>query len=297
MIASRALAGRSTIGLERRIGVLDWRYAALLLFSRGFQERSKRPKIGAGIPVKPPLAPKKPLDDWDIESDPEGDFEPTRKCKSLLKKRGRWSLHMAKILATFSSTSLNNAIKWGCLPDECYDAVKTLQKMEATGVLVGKRRLYNYLAGLLHNASPSVVEYVLHSLQREEPAIKRIGGIRDNEMEEYTMSLSDKWFDGLMSGNLNIHNDIHCLPYEMFDREELRWLIKNLKGRIYMRDKLPMKDPLWEHRSTKCVRAENRLRRFLQDLARRDYSGKAYDKAQKEEAKTGVCRPFVLNWK
>ncbi|EFJ18569.1 hypothetical protein SELMODRAFT_420023 [Selaginella moellendorffii] len=115
--------GRSTSGLEKRIDGLDWRYATLLA-------RFKRPKIGAGIPVKPPLAPKKPLDDWDIESDPEGDFEPTRKCKSLLKKR------------------------WGCLPDECHDSVKTLQ----------------------------LVEYILHSLQREDPAINRIGGIRDKEV-------------------------------------------------------------------------------------------------------------------
>lgn len=190
-------------------------------------------------------------------------------------------------LASFSSDQIKRVMRAASLGEEVYDALMLAKRLGAD-VREGKRRHFNYIGKLLREVEPDLMDTLINAtnqgdLTRIQALIASAkegaddAGVSDfNDLEtesedegessEEYMAIAARWFDGLISQNVELTKEVYSLQSVDFDRQELRKLVRKVQlVHEQRKDVTPDKQ---KEVDAALVTAEKSLNRFLHSVAK-----------------------------
>lgn len=166
-----------------------------------------------------------------------------------------------------------------------------LAKRLGPDIREGKRRQFNYIGKLLREVEPELMDALIeatkdgdHSrLQALSVSNAWVGKDDDDEGDEdfeeeheeeeeessEHASIASRWFDGLISKDIEITNEVYSIHTVDFDRQDLRKLVRNVQS---IQEQPIGTDENEREASIALLRAQKSLTRFLLNLARQLHS-------------------------
>ncbi|GKV48753.1 hypothetical protein SLEP1_g55549 [Rubroshorea leprosula] len=149
----------------------------------------------------------------------------------------------------------------------------------------GKRTQFNYIGKLLREVEPELMDTLIQAanvgdqITLQHPASLQPQIMEDEDDDEESESededevsqahtnIASRWFDGLISKDITITNEVYSINSVDFDRQELRKLVRRVHS---MKDK---RQGVTEENDrvkidAEIMVAEKSLTRFLGDIAR-----------------------------
>ncbi|KAL3733327.1 hypothetical protein ACJRO7_022800 [Eucalyptus globulus] len=216
------------------------------------------------------------------ESDSDSDGKKSRNQKKREARRAvRWGME----LASFSNPQIKRILRVASPEQEVLDALM-LAKRLGPDIREGKRRQFNYIGKLLRDVEPELMDALIeatkegdHSrLQALSVSAALVGGDDDEGEEDFEeeheeeeeessehASIASRWFDGLISKDNEITNEVYSIHTVDFDRQELRKLVRNVQS---IQEQPAATDENEREASIALLRAQKSLTRFLRNLAR-----------------------------
>ncbi|XP_010519141.1 PREDICTED: uncharacterized protein LOC104798667 isoform X1 [Tarenaya hassleriana] len=216
-----------------------------------------------------------------------------KKSRNLRKREARRAVRWGMELASFSNDQIKRILRAASLEEDVYDALM-LAKRLGPDVREGKRRQFNYIGKLLREVEPDLMDTLIHAtkngdqrtLQALVSSAKNnmddVGGENDDvetdsedevEWSDEYISVAARWFDGLISQNVKVTNEVYLLQSVDFDRQELRKLVRNL--RLAQERRKSVTEETEKKISAAVVAAEKSLTRFLYSLAKQVQGGQS----------------------
>ncbi|CAH2078101.1 unnamed protein product, partial [Thlaspi arvense] len=216
------------------------------------------------------------------ESDPD-----SSRSRNQRKRDARRAVRWGMELASFSSDQIKRIMKAASLGEEVYDALM-LAKRLGSDVREGRRRHYNFIGKMLREVEPDLMDTLINATnQGDHTKLQALissakdgsddaGGsnVDDTETEseddvessdEY-MATAARWFDGLISQNVELTKEVYSLQSVDFDRQELRKLVRKVQLVHELRkDVTPEKQ---KEVDDALMKAEKSLNRFLHSMAK-----------------------------
>ncbi|KAL5194658.1 hypothetical protein HKD37_20G056692 [Glycine soja] len=257
-------------------------------FSFATVAASSRPKVRTPkSPVPPP-----PTADSDLEE---------KKSRNQLKREARRTVKWGMDLASFSPPQIKRILRVASsdhlLLFEALMLVKSVSVVEDKVYVVlpqrlgpdvreGRRRQFSYIGKLLREVDPELMERLIKatkdSNQKELQALTGLGSDdpepeddddlveSESEEDEEESNWHDnqvaRWFDGLISKDIEITNEIYSVQGVEFDRQELRKLVRRVHNTQEMKaDNEEEKKKI----ETATNGAKKALNRFLRGLSKR----------------------------
>ncbi|XP_062006908.1 uncharacterized protein LOC133724211 isoform X2 [Rosa rugosa] len=196
-------------------------------------------------------APPAPSDLDGNSSGSDSESSITYKSRNALKRDARRAVRWAMDLASFSTPQLKLIIRVASLDQDVLDAV-TLVKRFGNDVREGKRRQFNYIAKLLRDADPELMDALIRatkdcdqkklqdlcgsealSIDNEEEEEEEEAEESDSEEEEGShIDVATRWVEGMINKDTNITNEVYSISNVEFDRQEalhsVSWLFANV---------------------------------------------------------------------
>ncbi|KAK3005854.1 hypothetical protein RJ639_017319 [Escallonia herrerae] len=182
------------------------------------------------------------------ESDGESDSS-ARKSRNEKKREARQAVRWGMELATFSVPQIKRIIRLASLEPEVLDALVLVKRL-GRDVREGKRRQFSYIGKLLREVQPELMDDLIQAtkdgdLGRFQALTGSDKGVIDDddaddeeaEEPEYDdeeegshiyVDMATRWFDGLISKDIDITNEIYSVHNVDFDRQELRRLVRKV---------------------------------------------------------------------
>ncbi|KAG2240381.1 hypothetical protein Bca4012_023235 [Brassica carinata] len=259
----------------------------LLLLSPSFSTARSPPRRRLRRPAPPPeaLAPPTLIAEEDGDGD-ESESESSR-SKNQRKRDARRAVRWGMELASFSSDQIKRVMRAASLGEEVYDALMLAKRLGAD-VREGKRRHFNYIGKLLREVEPDLMDTLINAtnqgdLTRIQALIASAkdgaddAGVSDfidsetesedeGESSEEYMAIAARWFDGLISQNVELTKEVYSLQSVDFDRQELRKLVRKVQlVHEQRKDVTPEKQ---KEVDAALMTAEKSLNRFLHSMAK-----------------------------
>ncbi|CAH8349652.1 unnamed protein product [Eruca vesicaria subsp. sativa] len=221
----------------------------LLLLSPSFSTARSPPRRRLRRPAPPEaLAPTTLVAEDGGESD--GSESESSRSKNQRKRDARRAVKWGMELASFSSDQIKRVMRAASLGEEVYDALMLAKRLGAD-VREGKRRHFNYIGKLLREVEPDLMDSLINATnQGDLPRIQALiasakdgaegAGVGDfddtktesedeGESSEEYMAIAARWFDGLVSQNVELTKEVYSLQSVDFDRQELRKLVRKVQ--------------------------------------------------------------------
>ncbi|WZY69419.1 hypothetical protein YC2023_001659 [Brassica napus] len=231
------------------------------------------------------LSPPTLIAEEDGGSD-ESESESSR-SRNQRKRDARRAVRWGMELASFSSDQIKRVMRAASLGEEVYDALMLAKRLGAD-VREGKRRHFNYIGKLLREVEPDLMDTLINAtnqgdLVRIQALIASakdgaddagVGDFIDTETEsedegessEEYVAIAARWFDGLISQNVELTKEVYSLQSVDFDRQELRKLVRKVQlVHEQMKEVNPEKQ---KEVDAALVTAEKSLNRFLHSMAK-----------------------------
>ncbi|CAN6914394.1 unnamed protein product [Brassica oleracea var. botrytis] len=258
----------------------------LLLLSPSFSTARSPPRRRLRRPAPPEaLAPPNLIAEEDGGSD-ESESESSR-SRNQRKRDARRAVRWGMELASFSSDQIKRVMRAASLGEEVYDALMLAKRLGAD-VREGKRRHFNYIGKLLREVEPDLMDTLINAtnqgdLTRIQALIASAkdgaddAGVSDfidsetesedeGESSEEYVAIAARWFDGLISQNVELTKEVYSLQSVDFDRQELRKLVRKVQlVHEQRKDVTPEKQ---KEVDAALVTAEKSLNRFLHSMAK-----------------------------
>ncbi|CAF2071342.1 UPF0307 protein Asuc_0809 [Brassica napus] len=258
----------------------------LLLLSPSFSTARSPPRRRLRRPAPPEaLAPPNLIAEEDGGSD-ESESESSR-SRNQRKRDARRAVRWGMELASFSSDQIKRVMRAASLGEEVYDALMLAKRLGAD-VREGKRRHFNYIGKLLREVEPDLMDTLINAtnqgdLTRIQALIASAkdgaddAGVSDfidsetesedeGESSEEYVAIAARWFDGLISQNVELTKEVYSLQGVDFDRQELRKLVRKVQlVHEQRKDVTPEKQ---KEVDAALVTAEKSLNRFLHSMAK-----------------------------
>lgn len=258
----------------------------LLLLSPSFSTARSPPRRRLRRPAPPEaLAPPNLIAEEDGGSD-ESEPESSR-SRNQRKRDARRAVRWGMELASFSSDQIKRVMRAASLGEEVYDALMLAKRLGAD-VREGKRRHFNYIGKLLREVEPDLMDTLINAtnqgdLTRIQALIASAkdgaddAGVSDfidsetesedeGESSEEYVAIAARWFDGLISQNVELTKEVYSLQSVDFDRQELRKLVRKVQlVHEQRKDVTPEKQ---KEVDAALVTAEKSLNRFLHSMAK-----------------------------
>ncbi|CDY34262.1 hypothetical protein HID58_001395 [Brassica napus] len=256
----------------------------LLLLSPSFSTARSPPRRRLRRPPEA-LSPPTLIAEEDGGSD-ESESESSR-SRNQRKRDARRAVRWGMELASFSSDQIKRVMRAASLGEEVYDALMLAKRLGAD-VREGKRRHFNYIGKLLREVEPDLMDTLINAtnqgdLTRIQALIASakdgaddagVGDFIDTETEsedegessEEYVAIAARWFDGLISQNVELTKEVYSLQSVDFDRQELRKLVRKVQlVHEQMKEVNPEKQ---KEVDAALVTAEKSLNRFLHSMAK-----------------------------
>ncbi|XP_068314179.1 uncharacterized protein [Pyrus communis] len=208
----------------------------------------------------------------------------TYKSRNELKRHARRAVRWAMDLASFSSPQIKRIVRVASLDQDVLDAVILVKKL-GPDVREGKRRQFNYIGKLLRDVEADLMDALIQATKdSDESKLQALSGpetlgvddVADEEEAEETdceleeegshIDEATRWFDGLISKDIKITNEVYSISNVDFDRQELRKLVRSVHSRL--EQKVDLEENTGRIGAAR-VSAEKALTRFLRSLAKR----------------------------
>ncbi|KFK29735.1 hypothetical protein AALP_AA7G171800 [Arabis alpina] len=243
-------------------------------FSTATSPRKRRP------PSPEALAPAL------IADNDEAEFESDAvRSKNQRKRDARRAVQWGMELASFSSDQIKRILRAASLGEEVYDAL-LLAKRLGSDVREGKRRHFNYIGKLLREVEPDLMDTLIHATKQgdhtkiqalissakdvaddEDIETESEDEVESSEEEEEYMAIAARWFDGLISQNVEISKEVYSLRSVDFDRQELRKLVREVQL-VHEQSKGGIAEEKQKQVDAALVTAEKSLNLFLRTMAK-----------------------------
>ncbi|KAJ0024493.1 hypothetical protein Pint_09366 [Pistacia integerrima] len=231
---------------------------------------------GLRLPNAPTTSDPK---EGDNTSDSDSELKKSRNQK---KREAKRAVHWGMDLAAFSTPQIKRILKVASLDQDVLDALMLVKRL-GPDVKEGKRRQYNYIGEswdgtlfplILLLATKDGDHHTLHALAGSEA---KIIGDDDQESEESEneeeeeeslehINKATRWFDGLISKDVQITNEVYSIQNVDFDRQELRKLVKRVHASEESRTVVEVNE---REVDAAIISAKKSLTRFLRTLAKR----------------------------
>ncbi|KAF8023569.1 hypothetical protein BT93_F0932 [Corymbia citriodora subsp. variegata] len=229
----------------------------------------------------PNAAPAYDPREGDGGSDSDSDGKKSRNQKKREARRAvRWGME----LASFSNPQIKRILRVASLEQEVLDALMIAKRL-GPDVREGKRRQFNYIGKLLRDVEPELMDALIestkdgdHSRLQALSVSEAWVGEDDDEGEDLEeeceeeeeessehASIASRWFDGLISKDIQITNEVYSIRTVDFDRQELRKLVRNVQS---IQEQPAATDENESEASIALLKAQKSLTCFLQNLAR-----------------------------
>ncbi|XP_022766534.1 uncharacterized protein LOC111311419 [Durio zibethinus] len=195
--------------------------------------------------VRLPNAPS-PSDVQEGEtSDSESDVKKSRNQKKREARRAvRWGMD----LASFSTPQIKRILRLASLEQDVFDALMLVKRL-GPDVKEGKRRQFNYIGKLLREVEPELMDTLIQATKiGDQQTLQALAGSKTQILEEEEeddddddddqfehsrsqefVNIANRWFDGLISKDIEITNEVYSVNSVDFDRQELRKLVRKVQ--------------------------------------------------------------------
>ncbi|XP_039000523.1 uncharacterized protein LOC120126380 [Hibiscus syriacus] len=195
---------------------------AISTSSRGNARQRSR---GIGLSNAP--SPYK-VQEIETGDDSESDVNKSRNQKKREARRAvRWGMD----LASFSTPQIKRILRVASLEQDAFDALMLVKRL-GPDVREGKRRQFNYIGKLLREADPELMEALIQGTKvGDQKTLQALSGSKtqiveeedDEDPFEYTsqefINIANRWFDGLISKDIEITNEVFSVSSVEFDRQ------------------------------------------------------------------------------
>ncbi|CAA7037364.1 unnamed protein product [Microthlaspi erraticum] len=257
-----------------------------LLFSPSFSTARSPPRRRIRRPAPPEaLTPTLIAED---DSDSDGGESETSKSRNQRKRDARRAVRWGMELSSFSSDQIKRIMRAASLGEEVYDALMLAKKL-GSDVREGKRRHFNYIGKLLRDVEPDLMDTLINatnqgdhtklqaliSLAKDaaDEAGESMDDVTETESEddvegsEEYVAIAARWFDGLISQNVELTKEVYSLRSVDFDRQELRKLVRKVQL-VHEQRKSITEEEKQKEVDAALRTAEKSLNRFLHSMAK-----------------------------
>ncbi|KAA8528758.1 hypothetical protein F0562_036113 [Nyssa sinensis] len=218
------------------------------------------------------------------ESDSDSDSN-AKKSRNEKKREARRAFRWGMELASFSTPQIKRILRLASLEREVFDALMLVKRL-GRDVREGKRRQFNYIGRLLREAQPELMDSLIQATKDgDQSKLQALSGsetwiIEDDDDEEANeteheekeegyhnyMDTATRWFDGLITKDIDIMKEIYSVHSIEFDRQELRKLVREVQS---MQEHLNTTKENEGEIDAALTGAKRALTRFLRTLAKR----------------------------
>lgn len=255
---------------------LSYSFATATSSRRTVRHRAR----GLRVPDAPP--PSQISDQEEDRSDSDSDAKKSRNQKKREARRAvRWGMD----LAPFSTAQIKRILRAASVEEDVLEALMLVKRL-GPDVREGKRRQFSYIGKLLRDAEPELMDTLIQAtkvgdqdtLQRFDRLQPQIMEDDDEESEaededegsQAHTDIASRWFEGLISKDITITNEVYSINAVDFDRQELRKLVRRLQTMKDQRQVVAEDEE--ENDGAKIdaavMGAEKSLTRFLKALAK-----------------------------
>ncbi|GLU12202.1 hypothetical protein SLE2022_289020 [Rubroshorea leprosula] len=195
------------------------------------------------------------------------------------------------VLASFSTPQIKRTLRVAALEQEVLEALMLVKVFVffpprlGADVREGKRRHFNYIGKLLREVEPELMDTLIQATKvGDQKTLQHLASLQpqimeyedddeeseredENEVSQSHINIASRWFDGLISKDITITNEVYSINSIDFDRQELRKLVRRVHT---MKDK--RQGVTEENEEAKIdadiMGAEESLTRFLRAIAR-----------------------------
>ncbi|KAM1223428.1 hypothetical protein COP2_043661 [Malus domestica] len=187
-------------------------------------------------------------------------------------------------LASSTTPQIKRIVRVASLDQDVLDAV-ILVKVLGPDVREGKRRQFNYVGKLLRDVEADLMDALIQATKEsDESKLQALLGPEtlgvhdvaneeeaeetDFEEEEEGSHVDDatRWFDGLISEDIKITNEVYSISSVDFDCQELWKLVRSVHSRL--EQKVDLEENTGKIDAVRAS-AKKALTRFLRSLAKR----------------------------
>uniref|UniRef100_A0A1J3I9Z5 UPF0307 protein n=1 Tax=Noccaea caerulescens TaxID=107243 RepID=A0A1J3I9Z5_NOCCA len=256
-----------------------------LLLSPSFSTARSPPRRRIRRPAPPEaLTPTLIAEDG---SDSDGAESESSKSRNQRKRDARRAVRWGMELSSFSSDQIKRIMRAASLGEEVYDALMLAKKL-GSDVREGKRRHFNYIGKLLRDVEPELMDTLINATnQGDHTKLKALIGLAkdaaddaggsiddvvetesedDVEGSEEYVAIAARWFDGLISQNVELTKEVYSLRSVDFDRQELRKLVRKVQL-VHEQRKVSTPEKQKEVDAV-LMTAQKSLNRFLHSMAK-----------------------------
>ncbi|XP_039053274.1 UPF0307 protein SG0165-like [Hibiscus syriacus] len=210
----------------------------------------------------------------DLESD-------VKKSRNQKKREARRAVRWGMDLASFSNPQIKGILRVASLEQDVFDALMLVKRL-GPDVREGKRRQFSYIGKLLREAEPELMEALIQATKvGDQKTLQALAASKtqiteeeeeedDDDPFEYTsqefVNITNRWFEGLISKDIEITNEVFSVSSVDFDRQELRKLVRKVQTSQERSCNSTEEDKAKIEAAVK--RAKKSLTRFLRTLAK-----------------------------
>ncbi|KAL4313233.1 hypothetical protein GQ457_01G009120 [Hibiscus cannabinus] len=261
-----------------------------LYFATSTSSRENARHRPRGIKLSNAPSPSKVQESETSDDDSESDAKKSRNQKKREARRAvRWGMD----LASFSNPQIKRILRVASLEQDVFDALMLVKRL-GPDVREGKRRQFSYIGKLLRQAEPELMEALIQATKvGDQKTLQALAGSsthitkeeeedyedNDDDPSEYTsqkfVNIANRWFEGLISKDIEITNEVFSVSSVDFDRQELRKLVRRVQTSQEQSLNSNEEDKAKLEAAVKS--AEKSLTRFLRTLAKQLPSEESFD--------------------
>ncbi|KAA3467088.1 thaumatin-like protein 1 isoform X1 [Gossypium australe] len=226
----------------------------------------------------------------EISDDSESDVKKSRNQKKREARRAvRWGMD----LASFSTPQIKLILRASSLEQDVFDALMLVKRL-GPDVREGKRRQFNYIGKLLREVEPELMEALIQATKvGDQKTLQALAGSEtqiieeedeeeeddDDDQFDYSsqefVNTANRWFDGLISKDIEITNEVFSVSSVDFDRQELRKLVRRVQTSQERSQNVSEEDKAKIEAAVRSARKS--LTRFLRTLAKQLTTEESFD--------------------
>ncbi|ESQ54919.1 hypothetical protein EUTSA_v10025797mg [Eutrema salsugineum] len=221
------------------------------------------------------------------DGDSDGGESDSSRSRNQRKRDARRAVRWGMELASFSSDQIKRIMRAASLGEEVYDALM-LAKRLGSDVREGRRRHFNYIGKLLREVDPDLMDTLIRATNEGDHTKLQalISSAKDGadvagyssvdysetesedevESSEEYIAIAARWFDGLISQNVELTKEVYSLQSVDFDRQELRKLVR--KVQLVHEQRKGVTPENQKEVDAALMTAEKSLKRFLHSMAK-----------------------------
>ncbi|KAK6277945.1 hypothetical protein POUND7_018268 [Theobroma cacao] len=241
-------------------------------FATSTSFRGKARHRPCGVRLRNTPAPSDLQDGETSDSDSD-----VKKSRNQKKREARRAVRWGMDLASFSTPQIKRILRVASLEQDVFDALMLVKRL-GPDVREGKRRQFNYIGKLLREAEPELMDALIQATKvGDQKTLQALAGSKmqilqeeeeegdsDDQFEEIQyessqeyVNIANRWFDGLISKDINITNEVYS---------ELRKLVRRVQT-IQEQSQAATEEDKAKIEAA-VTSAKKSLTRFLRTLAR-----------------------------